>query len=428
MEIAILWLKAMVAGVPALFTNPLTYLLLIIIALQWKRQVDIERKLFSSRLHTVAEGLFQSIFFGCLGGFLASCIFIGLGVVFALEPFFYLWAIALILMLFQIRYLCFAYSGAVLGLLVLLSQWFPQIGQLAWLESLWTSLQAIYLPSLFIMVACLHLIEALLVYVTGGQRATPVFIQSKRGRLVGGFHLQQFWFVPLFMLIQGGTSSLPPLFSGWPLFTPELGAPFALLLLPAVLGYSEQAVSFSPQEKAKQSAKGLLIYSLSLLGLTLLAVYLSPLLFIVVILFSFLGHEAMFWISSWQEKRGVPIYIHPKEGLKILAVIPYSPAAKMGLQAGEVILKANGQRVNQRNELYQALSTNQTFCKLEVINLEGNLKFAQSSLYAEDHHQLGVILAPDQQAPYYLEAKRVNLIHLLLQKIDRQKNQNTIEG
>lgn len=428
METAILWLKAMVMGIPSLFTNPLTYLLLIIIALQWKRQVDIERKLFSARLHTVAEGLLQSVFYGVLGGLLASCLFIGLGVVFSLEPFVYLWVIALILMLFQIRYLCFAYSGAVLGLLVLLSRWFPQVGQITWLENFWTSLQEIYLPSLFILVAGLHLIEALLVYLTGGRRATPVFIQSKRGRLVGGFHLQQFWFVPLFLLMEGGYSSLLPLFSGWPLFAPEPASPFTLMLLPAVLGYTEQAVSFSPEEKARQSAKGLLVYSLTLLILTLLAVYLSPHLIIAVLLCSFLGHEALFWFSAWQEKRRVPIYIHPREGLKILAVIPRSPAAKMGLQPGEVIVKVNGHRVNQRNELYQALVTNQTFCKLEVINLAGELKFAQSSLYAEDHHQLGIVLAPDQQAPYYLEAKRVSLIHLLMQRIDRRKNQQSLEG
>lgn len=428
MDMVLSWIHALLAGIPALLTNPLTYLLLIIIALKWKRQVDMERKLFSTRLHTVAEGLLQSIFFGCLGGLLISILFIGLGVVFSIEPFYYLWIMALILMLVQVRYLCFAYAGALLGIAVLLARRFPDGFGVDWLDTLWTSLQAVYLPSLFIMVALLHLVEALLIYLSGGKRGTPIFIESKRGRLVGGYHLEQIWFVPIFILIQGGELSLPPLYQAWPLFAAEPLSSMAILLLPAVLGYMEQAVAYSPIEKARQSTKLLLVYSLILLGLTVGSVYLNDSLIVFAILFSFLGHEALFWFSAWQEKQGTPIYIHPKQGLKILAVIPYSPAAKMGLQSGEVILRVNGQPVNHRQELYQALSANQAFCKLEVMNLAGHVKFVQSSLYAEDHHQLGVILAPDQDAPYYLEAKRVTLLHLLLQKIDRKSNQNRLEG
>lgn len=428
MDVWLDWLIALVAGIPALLTNPMTYLLFIIIALQWKRQVDMERKLFSARIHTVAEGLLQSIFFGSLGGLLVSCLFIGLGVVFALEPFFYLWIIAIVLMLFHIRYLCFAYAGAILGLAVLLVRWFPQGREIDFLRGIWTSLESIYLPSLFIMVALLHLAEAFLVYLTGGKRGTPVFIQIKRGRLVGAYHIQHIWFVPLFLLVEEGEHILPPLFTGWPLFAPEMVSVVSLMLLPAVLGYSEQAISSSPEEKARYSAKYLLLYSLILLALTISSVYVHPATIIVTILFSFLGHEALLWTSRFKEKKKMPIYVHPTQGIKILAIIPHSPAAKMGLKAGEVIVKVNGQVINKRKELYQALTSNLAFCKLEVINLEGNLKFTKSSLYAEDHHQLGVILVPDQESPYYLEQKNVNLIQLIKQKINRKANHNTFEG
>ncbi|MNE56377.1 Cell division topological determinant MinJ [compost metagenome] len=73
----------------------------------------------------------------------------------------------------------------------------------------------------------------------------------------------------------------------------------------------------------------------------------------------------------------------------------------MGLAAGETLHKVNGSYVKSKEELYEALVQNSAFCKLEVLNTEGELKFAQRARFAGEHHQLGVILAPDEQANYY---------------------------
>jgi membrane-associated protease RseP (regulator of RpoE activity) len=223
-------------------------------------------------------------------------------------------------------------------------------------------------------------------------------------------------------LVEGSQTPIPPLFTGWPLFGGEIVGPLSLLLLPAVLGFSEQAISSTPQQKSRFAAKWLTIYSLVLLAITFAAVYVAEFLLLFAIVFSFLGHEALIWYSRWRERKRTPIYVHPKEGLKILAVIPYTPAQKMGLQVGEVIVKVNGQAVHRRKELYKALKHNLAFCKLEVINLEGHLKFPKSSLYEIDHHQLGVILAPDEEVPYYLEQEQANLWHLLRQRITKKSN------
>jgi hypothetical protein len=424
METWIQWMVTIVAGIPAFFTNPFTYLLLLVIGLQWKRQVDMERRLFSARLHTVAEGVLQSVFYGCLGGLLVSLSFIGLGVVFSLEAFLYIWIIALVLLLFHVRFLCFAYAGAILGMFALLARWFPQGQDIVMLKDIWQSLAGIYIPSLFVMVAVLHMAEALLIYL-GAKRATPIFIQSKRGRLVGAYHIQHFWLVPMFLIVEGNQGSLAPLFTGWPLFSGQAIVPLSLLLLPAVLGFSEQAISSTPEQKSRFAAKWLTIYSLILLGISFAAVYVSELLLLVAIVFSFVGHEALIWYSRWSEHNRTPIYVHPPEGLKILAVIPHTPAQKMGLQAGEVIVKVNGQPVRRRKELYRSLKQNLTFCKLEVLNLDGNLKFSKSSLYEQDHHQLGVILAPDEEVPYYLESEQVNLWRLIRQRLRKKSHSFT---
>ncbi|GAA0368322.1 PDZ domain-containing protein [Bacillus horti] len=421
------WLFTLLKGIPSLFTTPFTYLLLFLIALQWRRQIDMERKLFSAKLHTVAEGVLQSVFFGLLGGLVASLFIVGFGVVLSAQVFLFLWLVAILLALFHVRYLCFAYAGAILALLVALVDLFPQLQTIPVLATLGETVGLAELPSIFVLVAFLHLVEALLVYLSGAKKATPIFIHSKRGRLVGAFHIQHFWFVPLFLLIPSEQNVVQGLFQGWPIFSGELLLPLSLMLVPAVLGYSEQTISATPQQKARSSAIWLVIYSVVLIGFSALTAFISAWFIWPTILFSFLGHDAMIWASRMKEAKAIPIYVHPNEGLKILAIIPGSPAAKMGLQAGEVILKANGQALKRRKDLYAAMQNNLAFCKLDVLDLQGEIKFPKSSVYQEDHHQLGIILCPDEDVPYYLEGTSNSLLQLLLQRLNRKSTKQNEE-
>ncbi|MDQ0340002.1 hypothetical protein J2S00_002797 [Caldalkalibacillus uzonensis] len=411
------WGIAIVQAVPALVLNPFTYLLIFLIVMQWRRQIAIERKLFGTKLHAWGEELLFAVGMGVLGGLLISLPLLILGVVLPLDAFVYLWLIALLLMAVRVRYLCFAYAGSVLALFSLAARWFPAPGS-GWIASVWDNLQALPLPALFAMVALLHLAEALLIYLSRFRAATPIFVRSKRGRIVGGYELRHLWFVPLFLVTESGQGTLTPLFHSWPIFAPDASLSFGLVLLPAVLGYSEQAVASTPEQKMRFSARWLMLYALTLQGLSLAAVYMEWFIWLAI-LFAFMGHEAPIVYSRYREESRAPIHVHPRRGLKILAVIPYSPAAKMGLRAGEVIIKVNGKVVNRRQDLYEALIGNKAFCKLELLNTEGEVKFAQSSIYEHDHHQLGIILAPDEEVPYYIDYLDINLLRLLKIKFKR---------
>ncbi|WP_051541374.1 hypothetical protein [Caldalkalibacillus mannanilyticus] len=273
------WLEALIHAIPSFFLSPFPYVMLGIIALQWQRQIDLERKLFSARLHTVAEGILHSVFYGLLGGLLVSILILGSGVVFSTVPLLYLWGIAFVLMLFHVRYLCFAYSGAILGGAVLVARWFPQGADIVWLSEVWGQLNSISLPSLFAFVALLHLIEALLIFLAGSKRGTPIYLEGKRGKLVGGYQLQHFWLVPVFVLVEGGQATLPVLYQGWPFFTTSSTAVYSLLLVPAVLVFSEQVTSSRPEQKAKFMAQGLAAYSLLLLGMAVATQYAPSLVY-----------------------------------------------------------------------------------------------------------------------------------------------------
>ena len=56
---------------------------------------------------------------------------------------------------------------------------------------------------------------------------------------------------------------------------------------------------------------------------------------------------------------------------------------------------------------------------MEVRNVEGHMKYLQRAVYEGEHHQQGLILAPDEQTPYYIDLKPISIVQLFNQQIDK---------
>jgi hypothetical protein len=396
-----------------LVAQPFYYIAALFIVLQYTRQIRMERQMFAVKLHNWVGLVFKALLAGLLIGIAVSVAGAFVGVSLTGESVIWLWAVAAILMLARIRYLCFAYSAGVITLLQWGIGWTPLSERTDWLGSAAASLASIDAAGLLVLVALLHLAEAVLVRWQGDRLSTPLFLEGKRGKLVGGYMLQGFWPVPLLMLVPAAgvgasTSALP-----WtPLFGADWSQGWTFVALPMIIGFTEMTRSLLPKDKAKHAAKGLLLYSICLAGAAILAWW-QPMLLPLAALVSLLFHEAIIWRSRSVEAAQSPLYVHDSRGLRILGIVPGTPAATMGLVTGEVLHKVNGVRVRTKEDLYEALVQNSAFCKLEVLNLDGELKFAQRARFAGEHHQLGVILAPDEQANYYAASGPASLLELL---------------
>lgn len=79
-----------------------------------------------------------------------------------------------------------------------------------------------------------------------------------------------------------------------------------------------------PGRKAARTSGRLLVYSIVLLGLSLLADWWSPLT-LVAALSAVLLHEGLSWYSALEERSISPVFVHPPAGRKVLAVLPGSP-------------------------------------------------------------------------------------------------------
>ncbi|MBP1992674.1 PDZ domain-containing protein [Paenibacillus eucommiae] len=406
-----------------LLINPFYYIGIIFIILQYRKQIQLERKLFHTRLHSLLDESWRTLLWGLIGGFSVSVVMMFVGVSLQQEAIILLWVISLLLILARVRFFCLAYSVGILGIAHAILYVIPKAGDLPTVGPVIQLIVDMDIPSLLVLVAVLHILEGLLIAWQGARMASPLFLEARRGRIIGGYQLQNFWPVPLFMLVplQGGsTDSLP-----WnTLLGVDFASGWSFMAFPVMIGFTALTTSRLPVDKARSTASLLVLYGLILFGFAVAAHYWSPMVAVAAIL-SIALHEAIIWFSEWQESKKTPMYVHSPRGLTVLAVIPGSPAAEMGIQVNEIIHKINGYKLLNKSDVHTAMQIHSAFCKLEVVNRQGEIKYLQRAIFSGEHYELGIILAPDQEAMYFVGMKPAHLFTYLRNKfIDLRSNKS----
>ncbi|MCY9514147.1 PDZ domain-containing protein [Paenibacillus apiarius] len=392
--------------------SPFYWLAIILIAMYYRRQVTLERRLFSVKMHSWAEQTWHAWLGGLIAGLIVSAAAIGLGITLTSEVVIALWIVALLLLLVRVRFLCLAYSASVLALLQFgLRVFAPDWTVEGWGGTMIAAIRDMDAAGLLVLVALLHAAEAWLIRKQAARMAGPLFMESKRGGIVGAYQMQSLWPVPLMLLFPTATAGSPlpwtPLFGG-----DSWLQGWSLIAFPVMIGFSELTFTRLPQEKAAVSASRLFAYAAVLLAFGLAASWWPPLV-PVAALVALVLHEALIWYSRREESERSPVFTQDARGLRVLAVLPDSPAEELGIRIGEVIAKANGIPVRTKEQLHQALRSNAAFCKLEVYDANGEVRFLQRALYAGEHHQLGVLLAPDNSVGYVAVTRQPSFFALL---------------
>lgn len=387
-------------------------LVLWFVYLQAVRTASVERYMFGAIRHPSGQQVLQAVAMGLLGGMVASALFLTVGISLTDTAIGILWILALTLLLAHPRFVCFAYAGGLVAL-----------------SSLIFGVPSVNVPALIALVGVLHLVEALLVWLSGHLSATPMYIKQEDGQVVGGFMLQRVWPIPFVALLGvavardmlGGEMIAMP--DWWPLLKPARqpgpGQELVYLLFPVVaaLGYGDFTVSRDPREKARESAGGLVLYSLALLALALGATR-WPLLSWVAAVLSPVGHEGLIQWGRWKERRGRPVFVS-QGGVMVLDVLPGLPAAKMGLRPGDLIVAANGQPVASRQELLAQL---EPWCYDLELEVEGRLLPAGEPRRRKVRHSgrvppLGIVPAPEPDEPRYVTLQQAGFLGRLWRRL-----------
>lgn len=340
--------------------SPIFWLLVLLIALQYRRLAATKRQLFGINDEPVWQHVLLAAGYGIAGGFIGSLVMVLVGISLNDIGLVYLWVVALVLMLFSPRFICFSYAGGLIALSSLLFG-FPRV----------------QVPQLMGLVGALHLVESLLILFSGHLGALPVYTRDSRQRTVGAFSLQKMWPIPIVALIvmPGQVSGGVPMPDWWPLIRPAgMGtgdeAVFGLVPVLAALGYGDLALTSLPQQKSRVSARNLAGFSSIQLGLAVLASR-YPAFSYLAAAFGPLGHELTIMQGQRYERRGEPVFVPDPEGVKVLDVLRSSPAGRVGLASGDVILRVNGRPTRSRQELAAALEDIPWQVEIEFRDVQG---------------------------------------------------------
>lgn len=393
-----------------LLMQPYYYVGLLLLMLYFYWQMKLERRMFHVKLHSPSKRWLLSVLWGWAVGLTASVPMLFLGSLLQVDALLWLWTITLILSLFRIRFLCFTYATGILTLLHAIAVIIEDM-EIIKIESsillrIWESLTMIHAPSLLALIAILHLLESLLMKLQAAEVTTPIYIESKRGKTIGAMQFQAFWIIPVFLLVPD-SSTLSLAWTPW--FSGPWQEGWAWITFPVLIGFSEWSRSQWPEPKLRRSAKRMLMYSVVVLAMAIGAEMLTWLIIPAAVAILVM-HEFFIVRDRFHEEDQPPMYVHDERGLLVLDVIPGSPAEELGISSGEVLRRVNGKDVRSQEMLHQAIRENAAFIKLEVINRDDESKFLQRAMYEGEHHQLGIILSPDDETQRKITAKKSGLL------------------
>ncbi|HHY45715.1 MAG TPA: PDZ domain-containing protein [Firmicutes bacterium] len=411
-------LAAILTVLPAVIFNYIFWMVIFIVAMQYTRTAKLQERMYGSALRTPLQMTLTSALYGLAGGVAGSLVFVFLGVTLSGAGIMYVWPLALLLMLFDARFLCFSYAGGLVALSSLIFG-FPKIG----------------VPELMALVAVLHMIESILIWIGGDDDPVPVFLKDNAGRLLGGFALQRFWPIPVIamMILSSELPELREMTKGliqmpewWPLIKPSVPIPhdkeviYAMFAIPAALGYGDVAISRMPQERSRLTSRHLMVFSLVLLALSIASAYYAPFKFLAAV-FSPVGHEAVIRIGRRTEFEEPPLFVPPPRGIMILDVVPGMPAARAGFESGDIILSINGEPVNSKADVMRCLEGPVPHYYIEGIrHTPGGGEKSIVKTLPGNIDRLGMIFVPEPGESFYMELMHDGILHRLFRRVRRK--------
>jgi len=370
-------------------------LVLIVISLVFfKRNLNIvatQKVIIGNANKGAIELTASQMVYGIFGGLLVSLILAALGITFSVDSYIELiLLISLLLMLIKPRFICFSYSGAVLGIISLIA------------KVLGFDIFNLNIVSLVSLVAILHIVEGILITIDGSSGAIPVFTH-KDNNIIGGFALKRYWAMPIALIFfqsNGAfvfTHKINAIPQWWSTVASE---PISLLSL-AVLGFSifygaigYNAITFTKGKKAKAVSSGAYVIGYGTVMLILAQIsknnfFLQGALLIIMPVL----HEGMLLYQSLKEINGKPKFVSNNEGIVVLDVAEGSPAKKMGIKSGDVILEINNRIIETEKDIFEAIAEVKENILIKVKGVEGILREATYRNYI-DKKGVGVVIVP----------------------------------
>lgn len=375
--------------------NPIYWIMIIFIGLQYNRLYKLEKKILGVNKINFANNLLSSSIFGLLGGFIATILILILGITIEVNIFKYIIMLSLLLMLIDIRFICFSYSGSILSLISLI------FGVLEF-----------DISNIFAIIAVLHIVESLLIFIDGDSFKIPIILNIN-GKETGSFSINRLWPLPFAVLILSNNGFVG--LKWWNILNSN-NSIYLLYIVAGVigaLGYGDIAISNYPEVKIKKSAKRLFIYSFILLLLSVISVK-SEIIKIITIIFSPVGHELVIYLGKKEEYKGTPKFNGSNYGIKVLDVLPNSIGDRLGLKPGDTILYLNDKYIDNKIDILNIFTFKPREIKIKYIDRNNNL-IENKIINDENINGLGILVI-EKYNNYSFLINKQNIFSRILNK------------
>ncbi|MGR0118214.1 PDZ domain-containing protein [Bacillus halotolerans] len=252
---------------------------------------------------------------------------------------------------------------------------------------------AVVWPALAVFLGLLVIAEGAVAYRSAHVKTSPGLVVSSRGLPIGQQLANRIWLLPLFILVPG--NGLESHLSWWPVFSVP-GGSFHFLWIPYFVGFGQRVQGSLPETSIRITAKRVCILGLIVSALGAASLLWTPLA-VAAVCAAVLG-RIFLSVKQRVNDNAAPFYFSKRDqGLMVLGIIPNTPAEDLELKIGEIITKVNGVPVKHVSDFYEALQRNRAYVKLEIIGLNGEIRFDQRASYEGEHHELGILFVKDDR-------------------------------
>lgn len=371
------------------FINPLLYVAILFAIFIGYVRVKRERKFFHIRIQNGWSELTQVFKIGFVLTIILSVLTIGAGLVLPMQFLVVTSAVTILaLILFNFHLLSVAITWVISYMLLVILNMNNQTFTVFNYTLEGFSFDAAVVANVVIVIGLLLIVEGLVIKSQGARFASPLVEKTKRGLNSIAYLSKRVWILPVLFLIPANV--IEGVAPWWPFFS--IGEQsFGFILFPVVFGFQQVTRSMLPKSFYPRLGN-----YISMLGVVIVlagvGAYFQSVVGYIALALAFIGRLALSIGYKISEPRDHYIVSPNKDGVVIAAVLPDSPAEKMGLKIGETIKRVNGQQVLSENELYEALQINAAHCRLEVLDLKKELRLTQYVVHNNDHHQIGILL------------------------------------
>jgi len=165
-------------------------------------------------------------------------------------------------------------------------------------------------------------------------------------------------------------------------------------LIPFLIGFNYKAKGHFHQDAIYKLAKANTFLAIGTLLIAVGGVFI-PYLSLAAIILAIIGKEYLNYRYREGDRLRRPYYQPHVKGLRVVGVLPGSPADRLEIETGEVIYRVGGKNVRTSQAFYEALQGSGAYIKMEVLNHDEEVRFVQGSLYEGEHHSLGFQFAEE---------------------------------